>query len=89
MQTAAPSRSIWACGRVPVRWVAVAPSTLILFFGAAVLLGASPRLEPRSRSPLMSGSALRNHTKVASGLVMFLFRLGLFIFPASLLSTQC
>jgi EmrB/QacA subfamily drug resistance transporter len=65
-------------------------STLGLFAASAVLLSAFVRIETRSRSPLVPGSAVRNRTLVAANLSAF-FTFGAFfafIFLGSLLMQQ-
>jgi EmrB/QacA subfamily drug resistance transporter len=66
------------------------PSTLALFAGAAVLLGAFAWMESHARSPLVPGSSLKNQTMVAADLVTFLLfgAFFAFIFLASLLMQQ-
>jgi EmrB/QacA subfamily drug resistance transporter len=65
-------------------------STLGLFAASVVMLSAFVRIEARSRSPLVPGSALRNRTLVAANLSAF-FTFGAlfsFIFLSSLLMQQ-
>ncbi len=65
-------------------------STLGLFAASVVLLAAFVRIEGRSRSPLVPGSAVRNRTLVAANLSAF-FTFGAFfafIFLGSLLMQQ-
>ena len=65
-------------------------STLGLFAASVVLLSAFVRIEARSRSPLVPGSAVRNRTLVAANLSAF-FTFGAFfafIFLGSLLMQQ-
>ncbi|MGH3465157.1 MAG: MFS transporter [Kribbellaceae bacterium] len=65
-------------------------STLGLFAASAVMLSAFVRIEARSRSPLVPGSAVRNRTLVAANLSAF-FTFGAlfaFIFLGSLLMQQ-
>jgi EmrB/QacA subfamily drug resistance transporter len=71
-----------------VGWGSV--STLGLFATSAVMLSAFVRIEARSRSPLVPGSAVRNRTLVAANLsAFFVFgALFAFIFLGSLLMQQ-
>jgi EmrB/QacA subfamily drug resistance transporter len=65
-------------------------STLGLFAGSVVMLSAFVRIEARSPSPLVPGSALRNRTLLAANLSAF-FTFGAlfsFIFLSSLLMQQ-
>ena len=65
-------------------------STLGLFAACVAMLSAFVRIEGRSRSPLMPGSAMRNRTLVAANLSAF-FTFGAFfafIFLGSLLMQQ-
>ncbi len=65
-------------------------STLGLFAASVVMLSAFVRIEARSRSPLIPGSAVRNRTLVAANLSAF-FTFGAFfsfIFLGSLLMQQ-
>jgi EmrB/QacA subfamily drug resistance transporter len=65
-------------------------ATLGLFAASVVMLSAFVRIEARSRSPLVPGSALRNRTLVAANLSSF-FMFGAFfsfIFLGSLLMQQ-
>jgi EmrB/QacA subfamily drug resistance transporter len=65
-------------------------STLGLFAASAVMLAAFVRIEARSRSPLVPGSAVRNRTLVAANLSAF-FLFGAFfafLFLGSLLMQQ-
>lgn len=65
-------------------------STLGLFAASVVMLSAFVRIEARSQSPLVPGSALRNRTLVAANLSAF-FTFGAFfsfIFLGSLLMQQ-
>ncbi len=65
-------------------------STLGLFAASVVMLSAFVRIEARSRSPLVPGSAVRNRTLVAANLSAF-FTFGAFfsfIFLGSLLMQQ-
>src|SRR5215211_6027544 len=65
-------------------------STLGLFAASALMLSAFVRIEARSRSPLVPGSAVRNRTLVAANLSAF-FTFGAlfsFIFLGSLLMQQ-
>ncbi|HMD91977.1 MAG TPA: MFS transporter, partial [Trebonia sp.] len=65
-------------------------STLGLFAASVVVLSAFVRIEARSRSPLVPGSAVRNRTLVAANLSAF-FTFGAFfafIFLGSLLTQQ-
>jgi EmrB/QacA subfamily drug resistance transporter len=65
-------------------------STLGLFAASAVLLSAFVRIEARSRSPLVPGSAVRNRTLVAANLSAFFLFGGFFsfIFLGSLLMQE-
>jgi predicted MFS family arabinose efflux permease len=65
-------------------------STLGLFAGSAVMLSAFVRIEARSRSPLVPGSAVRNRTLVAANLSAFFLFGGFFsfIFLGSLLMQE-
>jgi EmrB/QacA subfamily drug resistance transporter len=65
-------------------------STLGLFAASAAMLFAFVRIETRSRSPLVPGSAIRNRTLVAANLSAFFIFAALFsfIFLGSLLMQQ-
>jgi EmrB/QacA subfamily drug resistance transporter len=65
-------------------------TTIAIFAAAVILLAAFVRVEARSSSPLVPGSALRNRTMVAADLAAFLLfgAFFSFIFLATLLMQQ-